>query len=71
MTASRRLSIFGFLTLLALLAGLAAATQDIATAFHYPRIRRRVGRRRTLASLPALGLLWLVRALLSGLSTRL
>ena len=37
MTASRRLSIFGFLTLLALLAGLAAATQDIASAFHYPR----------------------------------
>ena len=37
MTASRRLSIFGFLTLVALLAGLVAATQDIASAFHYPR----------------------------------
>ena len=37
MTASRRLSILGFLTLFALLTGLAAATQDIASAFHYPR----------------------------------
>ena len=37
MTASRRLSIFGFFTLVALLAGLVAATQDIASAFHYPR----------------------------------
>ena len=37
MTVSRRLIVFGLIALLALTAGLFAATQDVAAAFHFPR----------------------------------
>jgi type IV secretion system protein VirD4 len=37
MTASRRLSVFSLLAVLSFTAGLVAATQDVAAAFHFPR----------------------------------